>query len=140
MYNGDYKFAINAMGGAHLPPDAHAALLRKVGWDGFFTGWNTEKTPLWRKAADEQGLLYTSIHAPFTGVAAMWQGGEAAQKETETYVSCLEDCAKHAIPVMVLHPFIGFEDHTPTDAGIEYFAKVVDRADALGVRLGFENV
>ncbi len=128
------------MGGAHLPPDEHIKLLRKVGWDGFFTGWNAEKTPLWRKAADQYGMLYTSIHAPFSTVSAMWQGGEAAQKETDMYISCLEDCAKHAIPVMVLHPFIGFEDHTPTEVGIENFGKVVDRADALGIKLGFENV
>ena len=140
MYKGDYKYAINAMGGAHLPLDEHVKLLREVGWDGFFTGWNAEKTPLWKAAADQYGMLYTSIHAPFTGVAAMWQGGEAAQKETDMYLFCLEDCAKHSIPVMVLHPFIGFEDHTPTEAGIESFAKMVERADALGVKLGFENV
>ncbi len=140
MYKGDYLYAINALGGAHLTPDEHVKLLREIGWDGFFTGWNAEKTPLWRAAADSYGMLYTSIHAPFTGVAAMWRDDEMAQKETDTYLACLEDCAKHQIPVMVLHPFIGFEDHTPTKAGIENFAKVVDRADALGVTLGFENV
>lgn len=123
-----------------MPPDEHIKLLAEIGWNGFFTGWNAEKTPLWRAAADQYGMLYTSIHAPFTGVAAMWQGGEAAEKETNMYLACLEDCAKHQIPVMVLHPFIGFEDHTPTEAGLEHFAKVVERADALGVRLGFENV
>ncbi len=140
MYTGEYKYAINAMGGAHLPPEQHVALLREVGWNGFFTGWNAEKTPLWKAAADQHGMLYTSIHAPFTGVAGMWQGGAAAERETTLLLSCLEDCAKHAVPVMVLHPFIGFEDHTPTKAGIESFGKVVERADALGVQLGFENV
>ena len=140
MYTGNYQYAINPVGGAHLSPDEHVKLLATVGWNGFFTGWNAEKTPLWRAAADKNGMLYTSIHAPFTGVAAMWRGGEAAEKETSTYLACLEDCAKHQIPVMVLHPFIGFEDHDPTEAGIEHFAKVVERADALGVRLGFENV
>ncbi len=139
-YQGDYKYAINAMGGAHLPPDEHAKLLREVGWDGFFTGWNREKTPLWRAAADKYGMLYTSIHAPFTGVAAIWQDGEAGVSEAGMLIDCLEDCAKHGVPVMVLHPFIGFEDHTPTEIGIENFGRVVERADALGVRLGFENV
>ncbi|MBQ7379359.1 MAG: TIM barrel protein [Clostridia bacterium] len=140
MYTGQYKYAINAMGGAHLAPDEHVRLLCEIGWNGFFTGWKPEKTPLWKAAADKYGMLYTSIHAPFTGVAAMWQGGEMAEKETNMYLACLEDCAKHQISVMVLHPFIGFEDHTPTEVGIQNFAKVVKRADALGVRLGFENV
>ena len=140
MYTGEYQYAINAMGGAHLSPDEHIKLLAEVGWNGFFTGWNAEKTPLWRAAADRYGMLYTSIHAPFTGVAAMWREGEAGEAETEMYLSCLADCAKHKIPVMVLHPFIGFEDHTPTEIGIRRFAKVVDKADSLGIRLGFENV
>ena len=140
MYQGDYKYAINAMGGAHLAPDAHIALLREVGWDGFFTGWNPEKTPLWRTAANDNGMLYTSIHAPFNRVSAMWQDGEDGVNEANMLIACLEDCAKHDIPVMVLHPFIGFEDHTPTEVGIENFGRVVDRADALGIRLGFENV
>ncbi len=140
MYTGEYQYAINAMGGAHLLPDEHIKLLAEVGWNGFFTGWNAEKTPLWRAAADRYGMRYTSIHAPFTGVAAMWREGEAGEAETETYLSCLADCAKHEIPVMVLHPFIGFEDHTPTEIGIRRFAKVVDKADSLGIRLGFENV
>ena len=55
-------------------------------------------------------------------------------------LDCLDDCAKHDIPVMVIHPFIGFEDHTPTEAGIVNFGKIVHRADELGIRLGFENV
>ena len=140
MYTGDYKYAINAMGGAHLPPDGHVKLLQEVGWDGFFTGWNAEKTPLWKAAADRYGMLYTSIHAPFNGAAIMWQDGEAAESEVQRMLDCLKDCAKHEIPVMVLHPFIGFEDHSPTEAGIQNFGKLVDRADALGVRLGFDNV
>lgn len=140
MYTGDYAYAINPVGGAHLSPDRHVKLLAEVGWNGFFTGWNAEKTPLWRAAADQYGMLYTSIHAPFTGVAAMWREGEEGEAEVEMYLSCLADCAKHRIPVMVLHPFIGFEDHTPTEIGIHRFARVVDKADALGVRLGFENV
>ncbi len=140
MYTGDYKYAINAMGGAHLPPDEHVKLLQEVGWDGFFTGWNAEKTPLWKAAADRYGMLYTSIHAPFNGAAIMWQDGETAESEVQRMLDCLKDCAKHEIPVMVLHPFIGFEDHSPTEAGIQNFGKLVDRADAIGVRLGFENV
>lgn len=140
IYNGEYQYAINAMGGAHLAPDEHIRLLCEIGWNGFFTGWNAEKTPLWRKAADRYGMYYTSIHAPFTGVAAIWQDGEAGRREADMLIRCLEDCAGHGVPVMVLHPFIGFEDHTPTEVGIENFSRVVDRADALGVLLGFENV
>ena len=140
MYKGDYLYAINAMGGTGLSIEEHVALLREIGWNGFFTGWNPEKTPQWKEAADKYGMLYTSIHAPFTGAALLWQTGEAADAEVQRMLDCLDDCAKHQIPVMVIHPFIGFEDHTPTEAGIVNFGKIVQHADALGIRLGFENV
>ena len=140
MYKGDYLYAINAMGGTGLTIEQHAELLSKIGWNGFFTGWNPEKTPLWKAAANRYGLLYTSIHAPFTGAALLWQTGEAADAEVQRMLDCLDDCAKHQIPVMVIHPFIGFEDHTPTEAGIVNFGKIVRRADELGITLGFENV
>ena len=41
---------------------------------------------------------------------------------------------------MVIHPFKGFRDHTPTKVGLENYARVVEAADRRGVRLGFENV
>ena len=140
MYKGDYLYAVNAMGGTQLSIEEHVKLLREIGWNGFFTGWNPEKTPIWKAAADQYGMLYTSIHAPCTGAALLWQTGEAADAEVQRMLECLDDCAKHDIPVMVIHPFIGFEDHTPTEAGIVNFGKIVAHADALGVKLGFENV
>ena len=86
------------------------------------------------------GLIYQSIHAPFSGCDQMWQEGDAGHAYAQRLIECVKDCADHAIPVMVIHPFIGFHDHTPTDAGIENYARVVDAADRLGVTLGFENV
>ena len=40
---------------------------------------------------------------------------------------------------MVLHTFKGFEDHDPTEFGIENFRRVAEEAQFLGVKLGFEN-
>ena len=40
---------------------------------------------------------------------------------------------------MVLHTFKGFEDHDPTEYGIENFRRVAEEARLLGVKLGFEN-
>lgn len=140
MYQGNYKFAINLMGGSELSVDEHVALLKKIGWDGFFTGWNPEKTPEFAAAAEKYGMAYTSIHAPFTQVRYMWDEGELGVQVTSEMIECVRDCATHKIPVMVIHPFIGFEDHNPTEVGLANFGRVIDEADALGVRLGFENV
>ena len=140
MYTGTYKFAINLMGGAGLTPDEHVALLHRIGWDGFFTGWDVGKTAEYAAAAERYGMLYTSIHAPFTQVRYLWNEGELGEQVTDDLIRCVRDCAAHRIPVMVIHPFIGFEDHDPTEAGLRNFGKIIAEADALGVRLGFENV
>ena len=140
MYQGDYKFAINLMGGSGLSIDEHVALLKNIGWHGFFTGWKPEKTSEFAASAEKHGMIYTSIHAPFTQVRYMWDEGDLGVQVTNEMIDCVRDCAAHKIPVMVIHPFIGFEDHNPTEVGLANFGRVIDEADALGVCLGFENV
>lgn len=140
MYTGTYKLGINLLGGSGLSVDGHMALLRRIGWDGFFTGWNREKLGEFRAAADKHGMIWQSIHAPFTQVRYMWNEGELGEQVTAELIECVRDCADHCVPVMVIHPFIGFEEHDPTEVGLVNFGRIITAADSLGVRLGFENV
>ncbi len=141
-----FKIGINVLSGTGLSPDEHIALLSRIGWDGFFTDWHPELTADYAAAAQKHGLLYSSIHAPFTGSHRMWEleatpeAHEAALAEIEVQLACLRDCAVHGVPVMVVHPFIGFDDHTVTEAGIRNFGVLIDEADCLGVTMAFENV
>ena len=40
---------------------------------------------------------------------------------------------------MILHVFIGFEDHDPTEAGLTRYGILVDAAEKAGVKLALEN-
>ena len=140
MYTGTYKLGINLMGGTGLSVDDHIAMLKRIGWDGFFTGWDPDKTPAYAAAAQKYGMLYSSIHAPFTQVRYLWDEGELGEQVTDELIRCVRDCAAYRVPVMVIHPFIGFGEHTPTEAGLCNFGRIISAADELGVRLGFENV
>ena len=40
---------------------------------------------------------------------------------------------------MVVHAFIGFDDHDPTACGVENFRIVAEKARALGVQIALEN-
>jgi sugar phosphate isomerase/epimerase len=118
-------------------------MISSIGFRGTFTGWNPEKTEEWANAAARCGLIYQSIHSPFSGdcnVSHLWQKGEAGRAVADQLIACVEDCARFDIPVMVIHPFIGFEDHTPTQVGLDNYRRVVEVANKLGVTLGFENV
>ncbi len=140
------KLGINLLSAPNLSPRDHIALLAHMGWDGFFTGWHPDLTAAYASAAHEFGLLYSSIHAPFGGARKLWEldGTPEAHAEAEAEIAmllaCLADCAAHDVPVMVIHPFIGFEDHTVTETGLVNFGRIIEAADACGVRLAFENV
>ena len=135
-----YIPGINILGGAEYTVPEQMEMLKRVGWGGVFTGWDKTKTTEWALAADRLGLIYQSIHSPFRGVRHMWFAGDEGKRVTDELIDCVKDCHQNHIPVMVIHPFIGFEDHDPTEIGLENYARVVDVADRLGVRLGFENV
>ena len=133
------KICLATSGSFGLSTEAQIRLFQRIGFDGFFTDWTPQADiALYRRLADELGMLYQSIHAPFTNAALMWKPREAAQPAIDELLACLEDCANYGVPLMVVHAFIGFEDHTPTACGVENFRIVVERARALGVSVAFE--
>lgn len=118
-------------------------VIKSVGFDGFFTMWQPEKTEKIANKAARLGLFQQSIHSPFSGqykVSHLWNGGEEGERVTGSLIECVKDCARFDIPIMVIHPFIGFKDHTPTQTGLDNYARVIEAATKYGVKLGFENV
>ena len=122
------------------PIDEQIRLFAATGFEGFFTGWKPgEDIAHYANVAREAGMLYQSIHAPFTRMAQMWQGGEDGDGALAELIDCLRACADNAVPIMVAHAFIGFKDHTPTEIGVERFVRLARAAESLGVKLAVEN-
>ena len=137
------KLGIGIMGGAGgLNIPQHIALVKQIGWDAFFTGWAPDYTEEWAEAGAKNGLIYSSIHAPFSHEYRIWNGGEDAEKEIATMIACIEDCARFDIPVMVLHTMNGFSPKTPaapTAMGLDGYARIIEAGNKHGVKLAFEN-
>ena len=115
-------------------------LFHRVGFDGFFVGWD-QNLQAYRSLADDLGMLFQSVHAPFKNAAKMWQNGKEAEIATEELLRCVEDCSEARVPILIVHPYIGFQNQpTPTNAGIANFRAVVERAKEKNVRIAFENV
>ena len=116
-------------------------MIKSAGFDAVFAEWNG------RGSLDEiaeeiknQGLIFQSVHAPFTKSAHMWgEDEEQGNLALDELLDCLDDCARFGVPIMVVHAFIGFEDHDPTKIGITRFAKMVSAAEKKGVKIAFEN-
>lgn len=122
-----------------LSTEEQIKLFKKSNFDGFFTMWD-EHVAEYKALADELGMLYQSIHAPFGNAANMWKTGEKAEAAVEELLVCVRDCGKIGVPILVVHPYIGFDDGEPTEAGIENFRRVVEEAKKCRVKIAFENV
>ena len=137
------KLGLATMSNCDLDHIEQMRIMKNVGFDAFFTGWHPEKTEKIANEAARLGLFQQSIHSPFSGnyrVRYLWEGGEAGDFVREALIECVKDCARFDIPVMVIHPYIGFQDHTPTEVGLDNYARIIEVANKLGVKLGFENV
>ena len=123
-----------------LPFEDQIRLLKQVGFDGFFAGWNPGcDIASLRRVADEEGMIFQSIHAPFTKMRDMWYPSDVTETAIAELIACIQDCAVNRVPLAVLHAYIGFDDHQPTEVGLENYARVVHEAERLGVKIAFEN-
>ncbi|MBQ8894308.1 MAG: sugar phosphate isomerase/epimerase [Clostridia bacterium] len=116
-------------------------LIKEAGFDGYFPCWSRDKdlTPIIEEG-NRLGLILQSIHAPFKNVKALWEEDEAAAEDAlSEQLECLRDCARFGAPIMVVHVFIGFKDHKPTQIGIQRYSVIVKEAEKLGVKVAFEN-
>ncbi len=136
----EQKFCLKVNPQFELSACEQIKLFKKVGFDGFFTAWD-ENVGEYSKTAESEGMIYQSLHAPYNYLAYMWINDSEAQKCVDQYLGCVEDCAKYNVPILVIHPYIEFDNRAkPTREGAERFRAVADRAKALGVKIAFENV
>ncbi len=135
------KLGLGVLGLPGMTVEEEIRAIGKVGFDAFFTDWKPgDPVEEWAKVGRECGLLYQSIHAPFGRAADIWGTDEAkGEAAVQELCDCLDACRTAGVPIMIAHAFIGFMDHTPTEIGLDRFARVVDHAEACGVKIALEN-
>lgn len=127
-----------------IPEQEQVLLFKKVGFEGFSIDYSSRKSPVDElvKIGRSEGMLIPSFHAPFNKSFDMWNPAEIGDRAMEEMLDMLEICARHEIPVMVTHAFIGMEpDEELIDiqTGIERYGAVAVRATELGVKFALEN-
>lgn len=125
-----------------LPLTDQIRLLKAVGFEGFFAYWEPgiDVAEL-RRTADEEGMVFQSLHAPSGPYARwLWYQCEETGRALGTFLDCLRTCAANAVPIMVLHSFYGFDLHEPTPLGIRNYGMIIEEARRLGVRVALENL
>ncbi len=136
-----YKLGISLGLGYDVPFERKLEATAAAGFDACFTGWSDGANIKDQSARIRAcGLIYQSIHAPFNKSDAVWEEGESGDEFINTLRRCLHDCAENEVPIMVVHPNIGMDRHSPTPLGIERFRKLINAAEKTNVKVAFENV
>jgi len=111
-----------------LEQENQIEIFQNAGFDGFFIEWSPDGVvERCRKKADETGMLFQSVHAPFGKSRAMWEGGDGADEGVAQLTACLRDCADNGVDLAILHTYIGFDTKPePTQIGLENYGKIVE--------------
>jgi sugar phosphate isomerase/epimerase len=88
----------------------------------------------------EAGLVLENVHVPFADANDLWAATARLREEAVArYIGWLDDCARHAIPAMVMHLTSGWALPTPTDDGMAAMRRIVAAAEERGVMVAVEN-
>lgn len=125
------------------PLDEQIVMLKGVGFDGFFVGWECDHDLVeLRRVADENEMLFQSVHAPFGMCGDIWSSDtEKAESGVATLIKCLDDCHEAGVKLVISHAFIGFDRDNliPNEIGLERYGRFIDHAEKLGITIAFEN-
>ncbi len=137
----DYKLCLGTGLGFDIPTAEQIRLIKKAGFDGFFTdAEKLENLTEYARIAEEENLIYQSVHAPFGKMHVMWEGtDEEAEKVLCELKECVDSCEKIGVDLLVCHVIIGMERHTPNGIGAERFRKLCEYAKEKGIKIAFEN-
>ena len=120
----------------------------EAGFDSFFTSFMSEAdTARFLNTAEQAGLRYESIHAPFRGLNCIWDEGEKGDAYVKELMAVADTCKQFGIGYFTLHcmnvPQFNIDVNGVvkwSQLGLDRFRRVVDHAGECGVKACFENV
>ena len=117
-------------------------MLKNTGFDGFFVTCDPDVDMLGlAKKARELDLRFQSVHAPWDMAAELWHAeDEKAWRGVKKLQTCVDHCVAVQAPILVVHPFVGFDRHDVTEIGLARYGQVVAYARERGIKIAFENV
>ncbi len=137
-----HLLGMNVFDSLEIPVEKQIEMLCETGFEAFFTPWK-KGCPIkqWAKTAEEAGMIYQSVHAPFGGTADLWHGSaQEAKAAFDDITACVHDCSENGIGLMISHCYIGFDGIVDiTEEGLERYGKIIDEAEKCGVNIAFEN-
>lgn len=138
----DYKLCLSTKKHYDMSVEDQIRLFKEVGFDGFFAEWEDKETiNKLCKLADELGMIFQSVHGPYTGCMDIWKGGPVATAAAKEILDCVGACGRAGVPLVVLHPYYTFDlRYGPNPEGIEHFRQILEEASKYDLKIAIENV
>lgn len=134
------KLCIATISTPKATEEEQLALFKKVGFDGFFQTYSKDiDLKKLVNVANNEGVFLQSVHAPYTKMNHLWEKTNQTNAAIDELLKCLDESKEAGAPIVVMHAFIGFEDHNPTEFGLQNIETIVKRAKELDIKLAFEN-
>jgi sugar phosphate isomerase/epimerase len=140
------RLSIFSWFGFVLPLPERLRLIREAGFDAVTVWWEDEigypviEKERFPQMVRDAGLVLENMHVPCNNSNDLWSRHEPARKRiVEQHVAWLEDCAKHGIPLMVMHLTEGKDPPGPNGYGIESLLRLARFAEEAGVKIAVEN-
>ncbi len=115
--------------------------IKKAGFNSFFTGHiNNEKVKQLKNKADELGLSFEFIHAPFKNINNMWFEGDEYIEIMNGMKEAIVSAHNNSVPIVIIHVSSGWNSPEINDIGLARFDELVDFAEQNGVIIAFENL
>ena len=120
--------------------EEHVKLIKKHGFDAAFIGLDEpdlDEILFYMKKYD---VKCENFHAPYNGINEIWKVGESGDETLARLCGCIDLCAKHQMPVLVVHLSSGMKPPRMSDVGFDRLDSLMKYADEKGVTLAFENI
>ena len=134
------KIGIDLPWESHWTDEEYIRAAAEAGFGAMFTGMLEEERQL--RCADlmaRAGIEYETIHAPFSGINAIWLDNADGEAMLKRLTDCVDRCVQIGAPIAVVHLSAGNNPPPITDIGRSRFARLVEHASSKGVKIAFEN-
>jgi len=130
--------------GLPMPGPARVAAIRRAGFSATSVWWDAEKygARLYEYPAliRAEGLFLENAHVPFHLANHLWSSDAVVrQAAVEQHLRWIEDLARFAIPMLVMHITTGENPPAITPEGMDGLLRIVAAAEAAGITLAIEN-
>ena len=122
-----------------LSAEEQIRLMKQNGFETTFSGSNDADLDRIVSMLRQEGIVCESCHAPFDGINNIWYPGEDGERMLDRLIRGAENCARNAIPVMVVHLSSGENAPRVGDVGNDRFDRLMESARKLGVTVAYEN-